>query len=332
MALSPSTIDRIRESQLAQDAAAQLTKAASPYLGLSHYLRSAFLEPYNLILFGGGLLAGVVTLLPLVVWPVVGALELLYLFAVGGNPRYQAIVRVRGRQTAAPVAAPGGGVTAQQLTAGLSAERQQRFENVRRRCADLQRALRAGTGTVTNPGQMQDMLLESSQQDSINQLLWVFLRTLAFEQVLDAFVSNMPHRELETTLTRTKTALDDPTTSDKMKDAHRENLQVLEQRLANLKQAEENREVIQARLVRVENSILLIQEQAVTRQDPGFIEQQVSAVTAGLSSVQEMVSAMDLPQISTTPEGPLPDLLNAPVMALPPVPAAMAARPAVRQR
>jgi hypothetical protein len=321
----PAGIDRSRLAKKAADVLASSPAArrvdaalgdAGRLLGLGDYLRAAFKEPYNLILLAGGVLAGVVTLMPMVVWPIVGALELLYLFGVGTNPRYQAVVRARQRGMAS-----GGGATAtapepQQLVASLSADRQQRFEAVRRRCVNLQRAIRQHAGQGSGSLDM-GAILESSQQDSINQLLLVFLRTLTFEQVLDTFVSSMPKKELESTLERTKAALADPATSEKMRAAHSENLAVLEKRLENLRHAEENREMIRARLVRVENSILLIQEQAITRQDPGFIEAEVSAVTAGLSSVQEMVQAMDLPQLAPTTEGPVPDFLRGGPLAAP---------------
>lgn len=334
---------------MARRADAMLASAGRS-LGLGGYLSAAFKEPYNLILFAGGVAAGVVSGLFPIVWPIVGALELLYVFGVGTNPRYQAVVRARerGAVAAGGSASDGSAATSagakeaqratQQLVTSLSADRQKRFEDVRRRCVELQRGLRQGASSGA-AASGQD-LLESSQQDSINQLLWVFLRTLAFEQVLDGFVSGMPRRELESTLERTNEALADPKASEKMKEAHRENLLVLEKRLDNLRHAEENREVIRARLVRVEHSILLIQEQALTRQDPAFIEAEVSAVTAGLSSVQEMVEEMNLPQLDpVTSTGPLPDFLAAgPTMptvpqGLPPLPLApsQAAKP-MRQR
>ena len=66
-----------------------------PDLGISDYIRDAFKVPYNLILLSGGMLAGVVSLHPLVIWPLVAAAEIVYLLTMANSPRFQAVVRAR---------------------------------------------------------------------------------------------------------------------------------------------------------------------------------------------------------------------------------------------
>jgi hypothetical protein len=97
-----------------------------------------------------------------------------------------------------------------------------------------------------------------------------------------------------------------------MKAAHRDNVQVLRMRLDNLRRAEKNLETIAARLVRVENSILLIQEQALTRRDPAFVEAEVRSVTESLDSVEGMIRSMNLPEADPALDGSVPDFLRMP--------------------
>ncbi|MGH9361610.1 MAG: hypothetical protein ACRD2T_06805, partial [Thermoanaerobaculia bacterium] len=63
--------------------------------GIFDYIKEAFKVPYNVILLSGGLLAGVVTMQPLVVWPLVAAAELVYLLGLSHYPRFQHLVRAR---------------------------------------------------------------------------------------------------------------------------------------------------------------------------------------------------------------------------------------------
>jgi len=64
------------------------------------------------------------------------------------------------------------------------------------------------------------------------------------------------------------------------------------------------------RLVRVENSIMLVQEQALTRRDPAFIESEVQSVTDGLHSLEEMMRSMDIPQAVAVSDDVTPDFMK----------------------
>jgi hypothetical protein len=268
--------------------------------GIFDYIQEAFKVPYNVILLTGGVLAGVVTMQPLVVWPLVAAAELVYLLGLAHYPRFQHLVRAR-RDYHKAVSSEEA---AEELVKGLSASRRQRFDAVRERCRELQRSLAA-----TRAGEKGlDDLFEDQQVDSVNKLLWVFLRTLSYEQMLDALCTGVPKKEIEGSLQRAERD-QAASTSETLKAALAENVDVLKKRLENLQRAEENREGLRARLGRIENSILLIQEQALTRRDPAFVEAEVKAATVGLTSVEEVLRGMDLPAIETT-SGPTPELLR----------------------
>jgi hypothetical protein len=186
----------------------------------------------------------------------------------------------------------------------LDPARVQRFERVRGRCADLQRSLEGEARSEA------DGILESQQLQGVNKLLWVFLRTLVQEQTLASFCATMPRKEIEGTLRKTESTLAQPGIAESMKAAHQENVQVLRLRLDNLRRAEENLEAVGVRLVRVENSIMLVQEQALTRRDPAFVESEVKSVTEGLQSVEEMMRSMNIPQADVVASDVTPDFLR----------------------
>jgi hypothetical protein len=55
---------------------------------------------------------------------------------------------------------------------------------------------------------------------------------------------------------------------------------------------------------------MLVQEQALTRRDPSFIEAEVRNVTEGLNSVEEMMRSMDLPRVDTGTGDAVPDFMR----------------------
>jgi len=264
-----------------------------PTTGIFDYVKEAFKVPYNVILLAGGLLVGVVTMAPLVVWPFVVAAELIYLLGLAHHPRFQHLVRAKKLVTKTT----GRDETAERLVKALDAARRRRFDGLRERCLELQRSLAATRAGEPGFGD----LLDDQQVESVNKLLWVFLRTLGYEQLLDAFSSAVPRREIEETLRQAEREHAEAT-AEPLKAALAENVEVLQKRLENLGRAEENLQGLRARLARIENSILLIQEQALTRRDPAFVEAEVKAATVGLSSVEEMLRGMDLPPLETTAE------------------------------
>ena len=121
--------------------------------------------------------------MPFVVWPLTAAVEILYLLTMANNARYQAVVRARMQRRDQSETLD----VASRLIEGLSERRKLRFEAVRGRCLSLQDSMKPAA-TRDEVGN----LLESQQLESVNQLLWVFLRTLAYEQALESFCSSMP--------------------------------------------------------------------------------------------------------------------------------------------
>jgi hypothetical protein len=270
--------------------------------GIVDYIKEAFKVPYNLILLSGGFLAGIITFHPLAVWPIAAAIEIVYLLTLAQHPRFQNVVRARqgGRETA------GSNVVAERLVATLSPDRRERFDRVRERCDELQRSVaQAGGGP-----QLLGDILGAQQTESVNKLLWAFLRALSQEQVLASFSTPARRKEIEDSLRRVEAELAKTGLSEAMRIVHTENQEVLKKRLENLNRADENLQSLRARLVRIENSILLIQEQALTRSDPSFIENEVKAATAGLDSSEEMLRMMELPALDTTVSGPPPEFLQ----------------------
>src|SRR5688572_29256245 len=75
--------------------------------GLAAYLREAFLFRWNLLLFGGGVAAALLTPIPEVVLPLLAAGELTYLAGLISMPKFRAAIDAKvhaGGQ--APVAVP----------------------------------------------------------------------------------------------------------------------------------------------------------------------------------------------------------------------------------
>ena len=73
--------------------------------GLAAYLREAFLFRWNLLFFGGGVAAALLTPIPEVILPLVAAGELTYLAGLVSMPKFRAAIDAKehaGRVASAP--------------------------------------------------------------------------------------------------------------------------------------------------------------------------------------------------------------------------------------
>ena len=145
---------------------------------MADYVREAFLFRWNLLLFGGGAAAAVLTPLAPVLLPLVAAGELAYLTGLVSIPRFRKAIDVKmlaTRGTAAGGRAePPPAPSLLELLSGLPAEARKRFERLHARCVEM-RTIAAG---VRGAASGQASASEEMRTPGLDRLLWLFLRLL----------------------------------------------------------------------------------------------------------------------------------------------------------
>ncbi len=272
-------------------------------LGILDYVKEAFLDKWNAVLFALGMGAGIVTLRPDLFWPPVIALELLFLLVLSQNRRFQ-------RACAAKETAREAWEQAQKFheTVGrLGAADRARFERLRQRCEGLlSSADQAGAGRAD--------LLGGERVTSTNQLLWMFVRALTYKMALERFVDPKTEKELRDRIRKLETDSAAPGLLDRARKAMEENRKVVEDRLANYERAGANLRVVEAELGRIEDLASLALERSLTTASLGDLNAQVSGVSQELESMERVLRDVmgDAPAI-TMPDAIAPEILSRPV-------------------
>ena len=257
--------------------------------GLGAYLKTAFLQRWNLLVLIGAAAAAAISPWPDAVLPLVAAGELTYLAGLVSRPRFRIAVdaqehaKARGRRVQSRVA---GGPSLAELVRGLSPTARERFARLRARCLEMQRIASGAQGKVHEGGSTADDL----GAPALDRLLWMFLRLLVAKQALDRFLESTDEAELAGRLESAKTRLGAaPAEEERVRASLQDSIAVAELRLDNHRKAAANAEFMEIELDRVESKIQALAEMSVIRQDPDFLTSQVDAAAESMRHTETAI-------------------------------------------
>lgn len=264
-------------------------------MGLTKYLKTAFMNRWNLLICLGGVGFSILSGIPDILLPLFLAGELSYLGFLGTHPKFQQYVEAQEAKGTRQDDRTAVTTVARRLLAELPKSLVDRFEAVRTRCAELQRLarqMRDPDRTGTPPP------LDDIQIAGLDRLLWMYLRLLFTQYSMSQFLKKTSAAQIESGIGQLEERL--KTLSTEADDARRQRLQkVVEEnlatsraRLANYKKAEESYELMGLEIDRLENTIHSLSELAVNRQEPEFISGQIDQVANSMVQTERTMGEL----------------------------------------
>ncbi|MEX0702728.1 MAG: hypothetical protein WD069_11600 [Planctomycetales bacterium] len=280
---------------------------------LGTYLKTAFLQPWNLLAFLGGLGFALLSPAPDVLAALVLAAEVGYLGLLGTHPRFQKYVD-------AQLAAAGRGDRSQRnedmlrtMLANLPQEGVRRFETLRGQCRELRDIAR----DLKRPARAAvELPLDSVQTAGLDRLLWIYLRLLFTEHSLARFFESARDEAIERELTRLQERIDETTARERTPQTERvlealgDDMETCRIRLANYSKARDNHELVQLEINRLENKIRSLSELAVNRHEPEFISGQVDQVAGSMLDTERTMNELQFLTGLEQTDDAVPDLLH----------------------
>ncbi len=282
-------------------------------MSLGKYLKTAFLNRWNILFFLGATGFSLLSGKPEVLAPLVLAGELAYVGLLGTHPRFQKYVDAQEAKATRPDGAAGTDETLERIVNALPARSLQRFEALRQRCVEL-RQLALEIKDPGNAGSAPP--LESLQLEGLDRLLWIFLRLLftqcSLERFLEKTSADQVHKEIERIEARLKRipgGTEDPQ-DQKVRKALEDNLETCKARLANFEKARDNSELVGLEIDRLENKIRSLSELAVNRQEPDYISGQVDQVASSMMNTEKTMSELQFATGIEMADERVPELLR----------------------
>jgi hypothetical protein len=268
-----------------------VTRVPAP-AGLRKYLRKAFLLPWNLLAFFGGLAAAALSPWPDALLPMVLAGELAFLGGLVSIGRFRSAVdaeeHTRGRREGSGGRLPAA--TLSELLAGLPNDARVRFHRLRLRCLEMQKLAAGARGKSPLAADAGDDL----RRGSLDRLLWIFLRLLVSQDALRRFLRSTTEAELgdraadlERQLAAAKEANDERLVTSLTDSVALANL-----RLENYRKADQNAQFVLVELDRIESKIQTLTEMMVNRQDPDLLASQVDQAAASMNATETAIDEL----------------------------------------
>jgi hypothetical protein len=259
-------------------------------VGLGKYIKKAFLFHWNLLAFAGGMGFALISGHPDVFAPLVLAAEAAYLGFIGTHPRFQRHVDAQEHKAAR---AQANAEAVVRLMRALPPQQLRRFQALKERCLsvrEIAEQLREPDGAPAMRS------LDELQLSDLDRLLWIYLRTLYTQHMLERFFQSTSAQEIQSEITRLEDRLrrldKEPESPNRtrIRQSLAANLETAKSRLANLKKARENYELLQAEIENLESKIQSITELAINRSDAEAITGQVQEITEGLVRTEQTIN------------------------------------------
>ena len=268
--------------------------------GFTDYLRAAFnARPWGMFVAPNWVGLGAFGLLGMMdpgFWVLGAGLELGYLLALSTNPRFQRAISSKPESAARSE----WNDRIQRLTTQLNEDDRERYAALAERCRGIIELQDRGTSEETTHG------LES-QADSLGRLTWMFLRLLVARGTIRTVLRGGEEDEqLAQRRASLKRQVDDPSAAPELRRSIAGQMEILEQRIEQRKQAESKLAFIDAEIARIEEQVELIREQAALSTDPELLSRRIDEITATLGGTGQWIR--DQQQVY----GAMEDLLSEP--------------------
>jgi hypothetical protein len=259
-------------------------------VGLGKYIKKAFLFHWNLLALAGGMGFALLSGHPDVFVPLVMAAEAAYLGFFGTHPRFQRHIDAQDHKAARTQAYAE---TVERLMRSLPPSQLRRFQELKARCL----AVRQIGEQLREPDDASAMRsLDELQLSDLDRLLWIYLRTLYTQHMLERFLENTSGREIQEEIKRLEDRIrrldKEPESPNRarLRQSLQANVETGKGRLANLEKVRENYELLQAETENLETKIQSITELAISRGDAQAITGQVEEITKGLVRTEQAIN------------------------------------------
>ena len=275
------------------------------------YSKKAFLYHWNLLGVATVAAAAFISGYPDVVLPLLAALELIYLAVLSSSPRFQDAVIAAERKNEETV--PSSSRTKlNQILSALKKEDRSRYEKLKDLCLELRHIADRIKGTIKTELEV----ISDVQVNSINRLLWMYLKLLYSKNALESYFKAINVNEIEARIKRAKERLEamGPEDNDSEAEAKRreslmDTLKTSQKRLKNYRISTENYDFIGLELERLYSKITSLAEMGINQQDPNLITNEISVVSSSIEKAERTMDELDfITGFSSQDEEP-PDLL-----------------------
>jgi hypothetical protein len=278
---------------------------------LFKYIKKAFLFHWNLLCVSTGLAISFISKRPDVLLPAFTALEVLYLAILSSHPRFQEAVNAEEHKKNLKHSLSSK-QKLNQILSELNKEDLNKYERLKNLCLELHRI----ADRVKGHTEEELEVISGVQVNSINRLLWMYLKLLYSKNALESYFKTINMKEIKEHIELTKKRLEGIGSKSKnvgteaiRRVSLMDTLEISQKRLENYRICMEKYDFIELELERVNTKITSLAEIGINRQDPTLIASEINVVSSSIEKTEKAMDELDfITGLSLQDEEP-PDLL-----------------------
>lgn len=263
-------------------------------MAFGKYLKTAFLNHWNLLLLGAGTAVAFLSGQPDIALPLVAAGEIAYLGMLSTHPKFQSYVEAQEAKEKRATTSVESQRALDRIMQQMPRESLDRFLQLRQRCVELEQI----AAELRQPGESAGETLNQFQTEGLDRLLWIHMRLLYTHYSLARFLNKTSEDQIEVDIRRSEQRLaelpnkPDHPQQQRVRQALEDNLQTSRDRLHNVQKARENFELVKLQIEALENKIRSLSELAVNRHEPDYISTQVNQIATSMVETEKTMNEL----------------------------------------
>ena len=217
-------------------------------------------------------------------WLLGAALEVVYVFSLAGNARFQNLVRALETEKRARRAVRQGGEAAERqvnLFASLDAAGKLRYQKLAGLATAILHTADGSSGAVGG---------REIRSGGLDQLLVIFLKLLVSRQRIALILSQTPQKDIEAEIAATEKRLQGEAESSALARSLKGTLDIQKRRLENLLKARESLDITEAEIDRIEKQVALMREEITVSADPEVLSTRLDGIVDSLQGTTKWMS------------------------------------------
>jgi chemotaxis protein histidine kinase CheA len=274
------------------------------------YIKAAFKNKWNVLAFAGGMGFAAISGKPEVAIPLVMAAEVGYLGLIGTHDGFRKHVDAQEHKKAKASSDQDAKRSLRKIMLALPRKSKDRYKELAGRCKKLRQIAEDLHATKSET-------LQAKQMKGLDRLLWTYLKLLYTEYSLNEFLKSTDEPRIFNEVNALKERIEREESRPANEQRQRilstlkDDLKTCESRLSNYRKADQNHELVQLEIRRLENKIQTLGELAINRREPNLVSDQVNEVADDMLGTEKTLNELEfITGIHTEHDEAIPELVR----------------------
>jgi hypothetical protein len=207
------------------------------------------------------------------------ALEMIYLYYLSTNPRFQRYVESKQYENIEK----SRNSKLQEIVASLELPLQTRLNKLNSNLSEINKLMNWNLDQTSS-------FLNQSKQETLNHLPTIFLKLLKTKQLIQESLARTKPEEIKKEINKLEQQIKAPNINPALEKSLMGNIEIQKRRLQNFSNARENEMLVEMELQRIESQLSLVREEIALDSSPEGLSSNIDRINSTLGETQDWLN------------------------------------------